>query len=144
LIVEAKMSDQEQPMTPESESAAPVEAIAGDMVNLSQVSVEKVNAELVRLSSSSAEQITAEEVEVRQAFVYHVKSETCSVDSSMVVAQQVQATSVRTGVLLASKVEGDVETLLDTPRALLVGVAAGVAMGLVIFAMNLISGKKRS
>ena len=61
----------------------------------------------------------------------------------LLVAQQVQTTSVRTGVLLASKVEGNVDTYLDTPRALLAGVTAGVAMGLVVFALNLITGKKR-
>jgi hypothetical protein len=62
----------------------------------------------------------------------------------VLVAQQVQTSSVRTGVLLASKVEGNVDTFLDTPRALLVGLTAGAAMGLVVFALNLVAGKKRS
>jgi hypothetical protein len=65
-------------------------------------------------------------------------------DSSagVLVAGQIQGGNIRTGLLLAGKVEGQVETLLDGPRAMLAGLTAGAAFGLVLFLMRLLKIRK--
>ncbi|MEJ2709589.1 MAG: hypothetical protein P8074_18405 [Anaerolineales bacterium] len=62
--------------------------------------------------------------------------------AGLVVSQQVRAEQVRSTILLAGQVNGTVETVLDTPRALLAGLASGVAVGLVLLAGNLLSRKE--
>jgi hypothetical protein len=62
--------------------------------------------------------------------------------SGILVGRQVQGEKIKTSVLLASKVEGEVETTLDTPRALLAGLTAGVALGLVLWLGQLITGRR--
>jgi hypothetical protein len=52
--------------------------------------------------------------------------------TGLLVAQQVRGGSIKTAVLLAGQVDGPVETSLDTPRALLAGLAAGIGAGLVL------------
>jgi hypothetical protein len=74
-----------------------------------------------------------------------VISETATLQESrakVVIARQVQSAGTRTAILLAGKVEGSVETALDTPRALLAGLTAGVAVGLVLFVGKLLSRKR--
>jgi len=63
--------------------------------------------------------------------------------AGLVVARQVEAGNLRTAVLLASRVEGNVETLVDTQRAMLAGLTAGIAMGLVLFLVRLLTSRRR-
>ena len=60
----------------------------------------------------------------------------------LVVARQVQGNPIHTTVLLAGKVEGAVETTIDTPRAALAGLIAGITVGLVLFVFRLLSRNK--
>ena len=62
--------------------------------------------------------------------------------AGLIVSGEVDAQSVRAGILLARQVNGEVEAVLDTPRALLAGIAAGSAAGLVIFLMQLLVRKR--
>jgi len=67
------------------------------------------------------------------------------VDSSaaLLVARQVTGGPIRTGILLAGKVEGPVETRVDTPRALLAGGVAGLVTGLVLLVAQLFRKRMR-
>jgi hypothetical protein len=60
----------------------------------------------------------------------------------LVIARQVSGGPIRPLVLLAGKVDGPVEPTLDTPRAVLAGLSAGVAFGLVLWLEKLLSRKK--
>jgi len=62
--------------------------------------------------------------------------------AGLLVSRQVRSTTIRTGVLLASQVEGQVEAVLDTPRALLAGLAAGVGVGLVTLLGSLLRRRR--
>jgi len=55
-----------------------------------------------------------------------------------IIAREVHGGFVQTTILLASKVDGPVESVLDTPRAMLAGLTAGVAIGLVMFVGKLL------
>ena len=52
----------------------------------------------------------------------------------MVVARHVDATETRATVLLAGQVNGTVTTLLDTRQVAVVGLLAGLGIGLVLAA----------
>lgn len=47
--------------------------------------------------------------------------------------------SIKTGLLLTGKVQGEVHTALDTPRALLFGAAAGAVIGLFLILGKLLA-----
>ena len=78
--------------------------------------------------------VQAQDVRAEQSAINALYCDTAElVDSQagLLVSRQVKGTTIRTGVLLASQVEGQVEAVLDTPRALLAGLAAGLGVGLV-------------
>jgi hypothetical protein len=74
--------------------------------------------------------------------VYSQSSEINNSRVGLVVARELEASSVRAGILLSGQVNGDVETILDTPRALLAGLTAGVVTGLVMFFLRMISNRR--
>jgi len=61
----------------------------------------------------------------------------------VVVAREVHGEALRTVVLLAGRVDGPVETMVDTPRALLAGLAAGIGTGLVLVLFRLLLGRRK-
>jgi hypothetical protein len=105
-----------------------------------------VQAEVVSLTDGGIGFSQAGQVVINQGgagVVYAGTVELSDATSGLVVAQEVHAGSLKTSVLLAGRVEGEVETLVDTPRALLFGLATGVALGLVIFLTNLLLGRRK-
>ncbi len=56
----------------------------------------------------------------------------------MLTAERVEAESIRAGVVLSRQVVGQVETVLDTPRAVVAGLSAGIALGLVYLVTRLL------
>jgi hypothetical protein len=60
----------------------------------------------------------------------------------VMVARDIQAGSIRTGILLAGRVDGQIETVLDTPRTVLLGLAVGAAMGMVVLLGNILSRRR--
>jgi hypothetical protein len=66
-----------------------------------------------------------------------------NVQSGLIVSREINAGTIKTGVLLTGNVQGNVETAIDTPRALLLGIASGVAMGMVFFLLRLLFGRKK-
>jgi len=63
--------------------------------------------------------------------------------NGLLVASKVEADTINTTILLTRNVEGNVETVLDTPRALLAGLTAGVAVGLVLFVGQLLTKRDK-
>ena len=63
--------------------------------------------------------------------------------AGLVIAQRVDGSPVQTKILLAGQVEGPVETVVDTQQVAIIGLLTGAMMGLVLFALNLIMGRKR-
>jgi hypothetical protein len=86
--------------------------------------------------------VRSQDVLMRQSGSGAVFSDALTMHSSqagVVVGQNVQGDLIKTSILLAGQVDGPVETTLDTPRALLAGLTAGVAMGLVCVVGKLLS-----
>jgi hypothetical protein len=59
--------------------------------------------------------------------------------TNLMVAQRVSGGPIRSLILLAGKVDGPVNTYLDTPRTLLAGIAAGASLGMVLLLGRLLS-----
>ena len=57
-----------------------------------------------------------------------------------IVAREVHGDRIRGGVLIAGKVQGNVETVLDTAGAVAAGLAAGVGLGLLLYIAGLFGG----
>jgi hypothetical protein len=49
--------------------------------------------------------------------------------AGILIARQVDADNIRTGILIASQVEGNVEAVIDTQRAILIGLVTGLVFG---------------
>ena len=101
------------------------------------------------------ETVTATNAGIMLASIQHLDASTSGIGSlfadtvhlhesqaGLIVGRQVTGESIRTKILLAGKVEGSVETLIDTPRTLLFGISAGVATGLVLTLFRLILRRK--
>jgi len=74
---------------------------------------------------------------------YNRCAELDGAQAGLLVSREVNGEVIRAGVLLAGRVEGSVETILDTPRALLAGLASGVAVGLVLWVGSLLKQRWR-
>jgi len=61
----------------------------------------------------------------------------------ILAARQVNGKNLQSTILLAGTVEGQVTTTLDTPKAVLAGLVAGIAAGMVIFAGKLLTKGKQ-
>lgn len=120
--------------------------IHGDQVNVHQSGVLSVQAEHLILEQSSAFMARAADATLQNSSTVVAIADSGTLQDStagIVIARQVLQGPVHTTVLLASQVEGPVETLLDTPRALLAGLASGVAVGLVMLIGRLLTRRRR-
>jgi len=60
----------------------------------------------------------------------------------LLMTREVHGEAIKSTVLLSGRVDGNVETVLDTPRAMLAGLTAGIAIGLVFLVGNLLLKRK--
>lgn len=145
----------EQPLEVEN-----VSALEESVQSLKDVAAAEVIASQVSVQDSAVmhlqgETVTATNTGIMLASVQHFDASTSGIGSlfadtvhlhesqaGFVVGRQVTGELIRTKILLASKVEGQVETLIDTPRTLLFGISAGVATGLVLTLFRLILKRK--
>ena len=89
---------------------------------------------------------SASDVTMQQSSAVYLQASTAEVKDSSVavlVARQVSGGPIRAGILLAGRVEGPVETQVDTARALLAGITAGVFTGLILLAARLFTQRNR-
>jgi hypothetical protein len=103
---------------------------------LNGVAVANLEAGTIEATGSAVALVRAESVKLDNCQTLAIYSESVDLDNSqavLVVAQNLNATTVRTGVLLAGQVQGDVQTVIDTPRALLAGITIGTVTGLVLY-----------
>lgn len=101
-----------------------------------------LNADTAYLQGSAQLVAKSRETVVQNSTVGLLYGDRLTLDnarSNIVVARQVTGGPIHTAVLLAGKVEGPVEPVLDTPRALLAGLSAGIAIGLVWWLRSLLS-----
>ena len=120
--------------------------IHGDQVNVHQSGVLSIQAEHLTLEQGSAFMACATEATFQNSSTVVAILDSGTLQDStagVVIARQVLQGPVHTTVLLAGQVEGPVETLLDTPRALLAGLASGVAVGLVLLLGKLFTWRRR-
>jgi hypothetical protein len=123
-----------------------VTEITAQHVNFRDGGVVQVQAESMDFAEGVIFLASAQQAEVKESSLGALFADSASLQDSsvnLVVARKVQGSPVRTAVLLAGRVDGPVETSLDTPRALLAGLAAGVGMGLVLMLNRLLFGRRR-
>ena len=81
-------------------------------------------------------------IDTESAILFSGDVETENLDTGLLVARKVRGDRIHTGVLLAREVEGSVESAVDTPRALLIGLVTGLVTGLVMVAGRLFFGRQ--
>jgi len=136
------------------------EKIIATEIEVKQGGAVKLQAQDIRLSQGGALSIEGETVILNNGFAGIVRAEEASltdcgagivvaeqtslqnVQSGLLVAGEVTSETVKATIFLAGNVEGNVETVLDTPRAMLAGLTAGVAVGLVLFIGQLLTRRK--
>lgn len=120
--------------------------IRADQVSANQALIGMVEAGTVNLSHSPLAMAKCWEIHVKESPIVASFSENArleDVQANLIVARRIEGGPVRSIVLLAGKVDGPVETVLDTPRAMLAGLMAGVGAGMVIFVAKLLTRRKR-
>lgn len=137
------------------------EKVIAAEVELKQGGANRIEAQHVQLSQGAAGLIRAAEVTLEEGGAGIIHAETATLRGStaslvfsntatlepdanvgILVARQVNAEKIQAKLLLAGHVEGPVETLLDTRRALLAGLSAGVVVGAFLLMGQLFSPRK--
>lgn len=137
------MSAQDEAVQSFKDSAA-AEVIASQ-VNIQDSAVMHLQGEMVTATNTGIMLASVQHFDASTTGVGGLFSDTVHLHESqvgLVVGRQVTGEVIRTKILLASKVEGQVETLIDTPRTLLFGISAGVATGLVLTLFRLVLKRK--
>lgn len=127
-----------------------IETVEAETVRISQGGVERVIASEVGLERGGAGVINAETVGLQLSGALTVRGDNVTIKDSgagIVVADKVTGSNAYLGVtvtnsaelngghsvvLLAREVHGNVETILDTRGAMVAGLVAGVAVGVVL------------
>ena len=137
-----------------------VETVEADEVHVHQGGVNRVFAGVVEIDTGGAVTIDAETVGMTGSVGMVIRADVVEANESgsgVLVARDMRLTNSRAGVavaeradlqdsstlvLLAREVHGPVETMLDTRGAILAGLIAGVAAGLVWLAGTLIDRRR--
>jgi hypothetical protein len=137
-----------------------VETVEADEVHIQQAGINRVFAGVVEMDTGGAVTIDAETVSLSESVGLVVRAEVLDANDcsgGVLVARDMRLTNSRAGlaiadhadlrdsstvVLLARQVNGPVETVLDTRGAILAGLVAGVAAGLVWLAGGLLSRRR--
>jgi len=137
--------------------AGAIDVVEAEKVTISQGGAYQIAASEVVLSQGAAGIVEADTAMIQDAIALSVRGDVVSAESSTValaVGEDVLLNDVRAGVVLADSVKaersstvvlisrevhGSVETVLDARGAALAGIVAGVAVGIVLLAGNLLS-----
>ena len=104
--------------------------IQATSVTVDQGGIGFVRAGEAKLDRSSAQTLVADTITVNGG------------TTGLLVAREVHANPLRAFVVLAQKIDGQVETTLDTRGAILAGLIAGIAAGLVSLVGRLLTQRK--
>lgn len=119
-----------------------VNRIEAQKVDFDSGAVFMVEADTFTLSEGAVVAARSNNLVVNEGSVnalYSGAAELHHAKAGLLAARQVRGENLQTTILLTGKVEGQVKTVLDTPRAVLAGLVAGVAAGMVIFAGKLLT-----
>lgn len=120
--------------------------IRADQVTLHEGGIGMVDADIVAVTNGGVGLVRANEASIIGGGVLGAVSQSVTVkdaQAGLVIAQEIRNGPVKSVVLLAQNVEGPVETVLDTPQAILAGLVSGVAIGLVLTIFNLLIGRRK-
>jgi len=157
------MSKQDAEQNPELQAdridlrAGAIDVVEAENVTISQGGAYHIVADDVSIAQGAAGSVQADTLILRDAVSLASRSTVVSAESStlgtvigddvylndvragLIVADRIQADRNSSVILLSREVHGNVETVLDTRGAALAGIAAGVAVGLVLFAGSLLT-----
>jgi hypothetical protein len=135
----------------------PIGVVEAEVVRIRQGGANQIIAHEVEIHQGGVIQIEADAVGAHQAGILVARGSVISVDaggvgaaigedvllagsrSLLTVGGRVDIQEGSSVILMAREVHGSVHTLLDTSGAMLAGLTAGVAVGLVLFLGGLIS-----
>lgn len=137
-----------------------VETVEADMVRISQGGANRIVAKAVELDQGGSVSLQGDSVSMLRSGAAVVRGDYVAMEGStsgLLVAEESTLRSSRSGViiteradlnnsssvlLLAREVNGPIETVLDTEGALLAGLTAGIAVGLVLFVSRLLTRRR--
>jgi hypothetical protein len=130
--------------------------ISASDVDMTQSLVMRIQSEYVEMNDSGAGLVQANtivgtntQVMLAQANELNVENASLGVALAgtadvvngrvgLLMTRELHGEAIQSTILLSGKIDGDVHTVLDTPRAMLVGLTAGVAIGLVFLVGSLL------
>ena len=108
--------------------------IIAEDIRLSQGGIGMLKAQSAHISDSGIGAVVAQEVVLSDSLTGIVLSDLAQLNDSfagMVITRKIDGGPNKSIFLLAGKNEGNVETVIDTPRAILFGLSAGIGLGLI-------------
>jgi len=164
MVGEAVTLTESKTNTIKADQVAMAESMASEIsandVDMTQSLAMRIQSEYVELSNSGvgllqANTVVATNAQVLVAQTNQLNAENASLGvvsagtaeivngrTGLLMARELHGEAIQSTVLLAGRVDGNVETVLDTPRAMLVGLTAGIAIGLVLLLGNLLLKRK--
>lgn len=122
------------------------QTVKAQQVEIRQGGAQYVEADKVSMEQSGALCMRAEQATITTSTVGVLAGERVSLEESssagMILAQRVDSPRITTSVLLAGEVYGNVETVVDTRGALLLGLGLGAGLGLLLSLVSLISDRE--
>ena len=117
----------------------------GTNINLQESATGVLQGESVTCQESTTGIVQASHAAIdggAAVFISTGSAEFLNSRAGVVLSRQVSGERLNSIVLLAGKVEGTVETVVDTPRALLAGLAFGATIGTFMLLGSLLSRRK--
>jgi hypothetical protein len=134
--------------------------IAANNVDMAQSLAMRIQGEYVEMNNSGVGLVQANTVVGTNAQVMLAQTNELNIENAslgvalagtadvvngrigLLMTRELHGEAIQSTILLSGKVDGDVQTVLDTPRAMLVGLTAGVAIGLVFLVGSLLLKRK--
>jgi len=148
---DSQLADTPAPLGVEENRARPgaiPENVSADVVHIEYGGAQSVEANIITINQGGAQTARAEHIDVESGVIGQASADDISVamggigivqarridinDSQVGVlsADVVDAGNVKTGVLFAHKVNGDVQTVLSQKTAAILGLTAGLTLGI--------------
>ena len=130
--------------------------ISASDVDMAQSLAMRIQSEYVEMSNSGvgllqANTVVGTNAQVLLAQTHELNAENASLGDvssgsaeivngriGVLLTREVHGEAIQSTILLSGRVDGPVQTVVDTPRAMLIGLTAGIAIGLVFLVGNLL------